>query len=170
MVRLPVAGEKFAEILLAEVTRMVEDDVKNDFHTACVRRVNQVLKEYIFGLCVGLVAAVHFREVACVVAVVVVARSVLHDGRNPDCGEAQCLDVVQTLNHALEVAAPLGVAFVARLDCVPTVDVVARVAVVETGGHKEIDGFVTEVRAAAEGGGSGCHRRQAHTYKEQKYT
>ena len=131
---------------------MVEHDVEDDFHAARVRCVNQVLEQHIFAVGVCLVAAIHLGEVACVVAVVVVARSVLHDGRNPDCGEAQCLDVVQTLNHALEVAAPLGVAFVARLHSIPAVYVVARIAIVKTGGHEEIDTLVTEVRAAAEGG------------------
>ena len=151
LVGIPVAGEEFAEVLLAEVTRMVQHDVKDDFHTARVGSVNQVLEEDVLRLCVCLVAAVHFGEVACVVAVVVVAGSVLHDWGNPDSGEAEGFDVVETFDDTFEVATPSRVAHVVLLR-VPTLGVVRWVAVVETGGHEEIDTLVTEVRAAAEGG------------------
>ncbi len=76
---------------------------------------------------------------------VVEAAAILDWWRDPDGGEAQILDVVELLDQALEVTAPV---WIAGPDTVTVVVVVVRVAVVEARGQQEVDGFGPEVGAA----------------------
>jgi hypothetical protein len=84
------------------------------------------------------------------VAVIVISRSILHDGVDPDSGEAECLDIVELVDEALEVTAPARVfgRLLAFL-IVSAQHVVAGVTIVETSGEDEVDTLVTEVCAAA---------------------
>ena len=80
------------------------------------------------------------------IAVVVVAGSVLDDRSDPDSGKAQCLEVIELVDQALEVAAPCRVAFgIVRLCVVPAVNVVAGVAVIKTGGNDKVNGILTQI-------------------------
>lgn len=149
MIGRPIASEEFAEILLAEVARVVEYDVEDDFHIAGVDLVDESLERDI----VALVAMVDFREIEGVIAVIVVARGIFDYGSDPYSSETESFDIVEFFDEAFEVATPSRVALVSLL-IVPTLSVVGRVAIVESGSHDEIDGFVAKVGAIAnEGGG-----------------
>ena len=153
----PVARKEFAQVLLTKVARVVNHDVEDNLHAARVGRVNQVLE---LGV-VALKTLVNLAEVHGVVAVVVKAAGVLHHRCHPHRRETQRLDVVEFLDKALEVAAPLRILILDVLGAVPTVGVVTLVAVIETGRHHEVDGLVAEVHAVAHHGGKsrhdGCH-------------
>ena len=96
----------------------------------------------------ALIAVVHLREIHGVIAVIVVARSVLHHGGNPNGREAEGLDVVEFVDDAFEISTPAGIAGLDLfLLIVPTQHIVTRIAVVETGGHHEVDGLIAEVGA-----------------------
>ena len=132
LVFCPITIEHLAESGLAEVTGVVEDDVEDNLHTALVCFFDNLLETNAFGL----IAMVHFREIVCMVAVVVITRGVLYDRSNPDSGEAKCLDVVHLLDETFEVTTPSRIA---RVVTIPTVGVIRCVAVKETGCHHEID-------------------------------
>ena len=140
-----VAGEQLAQVLLAEVARVVEHDVEDDFHAALVRFVNHGLETHV----AALQALVHLAHVHGMVAVIVKSRGVLHHWRNPDGGEAQRLDVVHALNESLEVTTPVGVLVGNVLAGIPAVGVVRLVAVVEARRHHKVDTFVAEVSTSA---------------------
>ena len=149
MIGRPIAREEFAEILLAEVACVVEHDVEDDFHVAGMHLVYKSLERDI----VALVAVVDFREIEGMIAVIVVARGIFDYGSDPYGGETESLDIVEFFDEAFEVATPSRVALVGLL-IVPALSVVGRVAIVESGSHDEIDGFVAKVGAIAnEGGG-----------------
>ncbi len=174
------ARELLAELLLAEVAGVVEHDVENDLDALLVRLVDEGLEvdvaraaAVVFSLALmTLVAQVYLRHVHGMVAVVVVARRVLHHGGDPDGSEAKRLDVVELVDQSGKVATP---ARVARLDLfslvVPTEHVVVGVAVVETGGDDEIDRLVAEVSSIGVEVASGIYgRRQAcRRHKRQKH-
>jgi hypothetical protein len=102
---------------------------------------------------VALVAMVDFREIESMIAVIVVARGIFDHRGNPYSSETESFDIVELFDEAFEVATPSRVALVSLL-IVPTLSVVGRVAIVESGSHDEIDGFVAKVGAIAnEGGG-----------------
>ena len=128
----PITIKEFAQISLSEVTRMVEHDVEDNLHTFCVRSVNEILKFHIFRL----IATIYFREIMCMIAVVVITRSVLHDRSNPHSSKAKCLDVIKFLDQTFEVTTP---SWVTRVVTVPAVCVVRCITVIETGGHHKID-------------------------------
>ena len=140
LVSRPIASEEFAEVLLAEVTCVVEYDIQDDLHTFCVSSINQILELYILAL----IALIYFREVACVIAMIVVARGVFHHRSNPNSSKSEGLDIVQFLNQTFEVATPSRVAYIIVL-CIPTLGIIVWVTVVETGGHYEVDLLVAEV-------------------------
>src|SRR5512132_925499 len=82
------------------------------------------------------------------VAVIVEAGPVFDRRRNPDGGEAEVADVVEALDEATKVAAPMRVDGIARgikADAVAAEEVVRRVAVVEAGGDDEVDRLLAEV-------------------------
>ena len=153
----PVAGKEFAEVFLTEVARVVEHDVENNFHAACMCCIDKVLKLNIFAF----VAFVHLGEVQGVITVVVVTRTVGNDRRNPHGRKAQRFDVIEFFDQAFEIAAPSRVAHIVILS-IPTLRVVRGIAVVETGSHHKIDGLVAEVGATwIRGGGTyALHQKQ----------
>ena len=138
---------------------MVEHDIQDYLHALCVRCINQVLKFHILTL----IALIHFREVAGVIAVIVIARSILHHRSNPYSCKTECLDVVQFLNQALEVATPCRVAYVVVLR-VPTLGIVTWITIVETGGHHKINLLIAEIRATREQ----CGSNSAYRYCTQR--
>jgi len=142
LVGVPIAREQFAEILFAEIAGVVDDDVEQDFHAASVGGVDDGLEINVFAL----ISVVHLADVAGVIAVVVVAGGVLHDGRNPNGGESERFDVVHLLDETFEVAAPARVAVVGRL-IVPALRIIGGVAIVEAGGDGEVNHLVAKVRA-----------------------
>lgn len=97
---------------------------------------------------VALVAMVDFREIEGVIAVIVVARGIFDYGSDPYSSETESFDIVEFFDEAFEVATPSRVALVGLL-IVPALSVVGRVAIVESGSHYEIDGFVAKVGAIA---------------------
>ncbi len=146
--------EKVAEVVFAEIRGVVEHDVKHDFHAFGMCGVDEALESHVLACApflAALIAEVYFREVHGVVAVEVGAGSVLHYRGDPDGGEAESLDVVELVDEALEVAAPVGVT-VGNLDVlvIPAAYVVGGVTVIETGGHGEVDGFIAEIGAVAD--------------------
>ena len=159
-----VAGEEGVEVGLSEVACVLEHDVKHNLEALGVGGVDEVLEFHVllrapFGA--ALVAEVDARHVHGVVAVVVYAGAVLHHGCDPDGGESEGLDVVELLDKTCEVAAPCGVVGGnLLLLLVPGADVVLGVAVIEAGGHREIDGLVAEVRTLSHE--SRGHRGQRH--------
>ena len=109
-----------------------------------MRRGDQIL----IGEVRALVAGVDLRKVEGMVAVVVITGGVLDDRSNPYRGEAQRLDVVELVGKTFEVAAPRGVGIgVVRLLIIPAVNVVAGIAVIETGGDDEVDGVLAHINA-----------------------
>lgn len=87
-------------------------------------------------------------EVHGMIAVIVVTRGILDDRGDPDGSEAECLDVVELVNDAGEVATPAGVACLDLAGLiVPAEDVVVWVTIVEAGGDHEVDALVAEVGA-----------------------
>ena len=102
--------------------------------------------QILIGEIVALISRIDLGEVERVIAVVIIAGSVLNDWGDPYSGEAQCLDVVELVGKTLEVAAPCGVGVgVVCLLVIPAVNVVAGVAVIETGGNDEVDGILTHI-------------------------
>ena len=96
---LLAACELRAELSLTEVTGVVEHDVKDDLDTFLVCRIDELLKHHITATAItALIAAVYFREVGSMIAVIVISRSILHDGVDPDSGEAQRLDIVELVD------------------------------------------------------------------------
>ena len=79
------------------------------------------------------------------VAMVVIARSILDDGRDPDSSESQGFDVIHLLYQSLEIPTPGRITGVLRL-IVPTLGIVRRITVVEPRRQQEIDLFVAEIR------------------------
>jgi hypothetical protein len=91
-----------ADAVLAGV---VDHHVLDDLDALGVGGVDQVL----VGGVGGFQPRVDAGPVVGVVAVVVEPGAVLHRRRDPDGGEAEIADVVQALDQALEVAAPVRV-------------------------------------------------------------
>ena len=136
---------------LTEVSGVVEHDVEDDLDAFLVSGINELLEHHVTAASVtALIAAVHLREVGSMVAMIVISRSILHDGVDPDSGEAQSLDVVKLVDESLEVTAPAWVfgGLLAFL-IVPAQHVVAGITVVEAGGEDEVDTLVAEVCSAA---------------------
>ena len=140
-----VAVEKLAQVFLAEVARVVDDDVKHNLHASRMGGVYQVLQLAV----IALISCIHSAHIHRMIAVVVKARCVLYHWCNPHCSESQCLDIVQTLNQSLEVAAPLGVVHSSVFRAVPAVGVITWVAVIEARGDGKVDSFVSEVISAS---------------------
>ena len=129
-----------AEKSVAPVAGVIPDNVLDNLHILGVRRVNQVL----IGSALTLIADVNSGHVHRMIAVVVIAAAVGNNRRNPDSGKAQCLEVVELVNQALEVAAPCRVGGrVVGGAVVPAVNVVAAVAVIKARGHNKINGILT---------------------------
>ena len=148
-----VALIELAEEVFAEVAGVLEHDVEDYLQPLGVSGIDKALEGNVLRcspLLSALVAKVYRREVHGVVAVVVVARSVLHNRCNPDSSEAESLDVVELVDESLEVTTPAWVLRGnLRLLVVPAKHVVCRVAIVEASGNDEVDGFVTEVSTGA---------------------
>ena len=133
-----------------ELARMIDHHVLDDLDPLGVGGVDEIL----VGRPGRLQTWVDAGPVVGMVAVVVEPGAVLHRGRDPDGGEAEIGDVVQSLHQSLEVAAPVGVDGLAvgiEADAVATEEVVARVPVVETGGDQEIDGLLAKVVTLLDG-------------------
>ena len=98
----------------------------------------------------ALITAVNMLEIHSMIAVVVITGCVLYDRSDPDGSETKRLDVVELVNHALEVASPARV-FCFNLRClvVPAEHIVSCVTIVETRGHHKIDTFVSEISTIA---------------------
>ena len=146
------AHELRAEMSLAEVSGVVEDDVEDDLDTFSMSGIDEFLKHHVAGTLAvaALIAAVDLRKVGGVVAVVVIPRCILHDGVDPDSGEAKGFDVVEPVDEPLEVTTPAWVfGRCLTLLVVPAEHVVAWITVIKTGSKDEIDAFVAEVCSAA---------------------
>lgn len=155
---------------------MVQYDVEHHLHALGVSGIDKVLEFNVLRcapLGAAFVAEIYGREIHGVVAVEVGAGAVLHDRSDPDGGEAEGLDVVEFVDQAFEVAAPVGVVvFNLYVLVVPAAYVVGRVTVVETGGHGKVDGLVAEVRALAHkclGHRRGCHTSHQATNEQLLY-
>ena len=130
-----------ADAVLAGV---VDHHVLDDPDAARVRLVDQIL----IGGVRRFQSRIDARPVVGMVAVVVEAGPVLHGRRNPDGGEAEIADVVEALDEAAEVAAPVRVDSVAggvEVDAIAAEEIIGRIAVVEAGGDDEVDRLLAEV-------------------------
>ena len=136
----PVTFKQFAQMFLAEVSRVVQYNVNDYLHAPLMDSIDKRLQRDVLAL----IATIYPTEIHSVVAVIVVARGVLHHRSYPDGGKAQRLDVVQFLNESFEVAAPRWVAGI-TFAVVPALGVVLRVAVIETCGQQEIYCLVAEI-------------------------
>ena len=164
-----VAVEELAQVLLAKVARVVYHNVENHLHAAGMCRIYQVLELHV----VALQAAVHLAHVHGMVAMIVIARGILHHRSNPYRSKPQRLDVVEFLYQSLEVATPLGVLIgdIACLVSIPAIGVVATVAVIETRGHGKIDGLVAKVGPAThKGGRSNALQRRCKQHATAQYS
>ena len=162
----PVAIEKTAEVGFAKIACMVEHDIQDDLHAAFVGFVDECLETDV----VRLVAMVHLGEVVGMVAMVVITRSVLYDGRDPYGGKTEGFDIVEFLDQSLEIASPSRVAGILGV-VVPALGVVGRVTIVETGGDDEIDLLVAEVGSRREEGAcrSGHGDQQGQKHKREVF-
>ena len=84
--KMSITVEHLAELLLTEVTSVVEHDVKNDLDTLVVSLVDEFLEHHVTTLAAvtALIAAVNLREIHGMIAVVVITRRILNDRCNPD--------------------------------------------------------------------------------------
>ena len=84
--KMSITVEHLAELLLTEVTGVVEHDVKNDLDTLVVSLVDEFLEHHVTTLAAvtALIAAVNLREIHGMIAVVVITRRILNDRCNPD--------------------------------------------------------------------------------------
>ena len=168
--KLCITIEQLAELLLTEVTGVVEHYVKNDLDTLGVSLVDEFLEHHVTALTItALIAAVYMLEIHGMIAVVVITGCVLYDRSDPDGCETKRLDVVELVDDALEVASPARV-FCFNLCCliVPAEHIVFRITIVETSGNHEIDTFVSEVSTIA-GKRIRSHRlhRDQHEHKNR---
>ena len=83
---MSITVEHLAELLLTEVTGVVEHDVKNDLDTLVVSLVDEFLEHHVTTLAAvtALIAAVNLRKIHGMIAVVVITGCVLYDRSNPD--------------------------------------------------------------------------------------
>lgn len=117
------------QVLLAEVTGMINNDILNDLNALGMCGVNQFL---VGGAC-GLVSRIDFGKINRVIAVIIIPAGILHDRCNPDGAEAERFDVVKLLDQALEISSPSWIGIrVAGLGIVPGMGIVAGIAVIET--------------------------------------
>jgi hypothetical protein len=133
----------------AELAGMIDDHVLDDLDVLGVGGVDQVL----VGGSGGFQPRVDAGPVVGMVAVIVESGAVLHRRRDPDGAETEVSKIVQALDQALEVAAPMridGVALCVESDAVATEEVVGGVAVVKACRQQEIDGLLAEVRPLRE--------------------
>ena len=129
------------EVGLTEISRVVQNNIEDDLHSSRVCLVDDRLKRD----ALRLMAMVHFGEIVCMVAVVVISGRVLHDGGDPYRCKTECFDIIHLLDQSFEITAPGGVAGVLGL-IVPALCVVRRVAVIETRRQQKIDLLVTKIR------------------------
>ena len=167
--KLCVTIEQLTEFFLTEVTGMVEHDIEDNLDTLGMSLIDEFLEHHVTTLTItALIAAVNMLEIHSMIAVVVITRRILNDRSNPDGSETKRLDVVELVNHTLEVASPARV-FCFNLRClvVPAEHIVFRVTIVETGGNHEIDTFVSEVSTIVVKRFR-CHRLQGdqHEHKD----
>ena len=127
-------------------------NVEDDLDTFSMSGIDEFLKHHVAGALAvaALVAAVDLREVGGMVAVVVIPRGILHDGVDPDSGEAKGFDIVEPVDESLEVTTPAWVfgRLLAFL-IVPAEHIVAWITVIKTGSKDEVDALVAEVCSAA---------------------
>ena len=142
-----VAVEQLAQMFLAKVSGVVDHNVEYHLHAAGVSCIDEVLELHI----VAFETAVHMTHVHSVIAVIVISRCVLDNGRNPYRGEAQSLDIIEFIDKSFEVSAPFGVLIgnIAGLVSVPAISVVAVVAVIEACGHSKVDSLIAKIGATA---------------------
>ena len=138
---------------------MVQYDIEDDLHSPRVGFVNDRLKTD----ALRLMPVVHFREVVCMIAVIVISGRVLHDRRDPDSCKTKRFDIIHLLDQPFEIAAPRGVTGVLGL-IVPALRVVRRIAVIETRREQEVYLLVTKIRTRGEIGRR-CGRKGAQEGK-----
>ena len=115
---------------------MVPYNVLNDLHIFIMRCIDKIL------ICEigGLVTHINSSKVECMVAVVVITGGICYNRGNPNCREAKCLDVIKLIGKTFEISAPCGVFVgVTCLGVIPAMNVVACVAVIETGCDDKVD-------------------------------
>ena len=166
--KLCVTIEQLAELLLTEVTGVVEHDIEDNLDTLGMSLIDEFLEHHVTTLTItALIAAVNMLEIHGMIAVVVITGCVLYDRSNPDGSETKRLDIVELINDTLEVTSPARV-FCFNLRClvVPAEHIVFRISIVETGGDHEIDTFVSEVSTIA--GKRVCSHRLHRDQHEHK--
>ena len=143
-----ITVELLAKMLLTEVTGVVEHDIEDNLDTLGVSFVDEFLEHHVTTLfaVTTLIAAVYFREIRSMIAVVVITGCVLYDRSNPDGSETKRLDVVELVDDTLEVTSPTRVlgAHLCFL-VVPAEHIVFRISIVETSGDHEVNTFISEI-------------------------
>lgn len=80
---------------------------------------------------------------------IVQAAAILHRRGDPDCGETEVADVIEPLDQALEVAAPVRVFRLAgravELDAVAAEETDTGIAFVKAGGQQKINGLLAKI-------------------------
>ena len=128
---------------------MLKHDIKDHLDTSLMCLINKILEFYIFlasPFLAALIAEIYIGEIHSVIAVIVEAGSVLYDWSDPDSSETKRLDVIKLLDKTGEIATPYRVIILDLiLLTIPGENVILRIPVIEAGGHREVDCFVTEV-------------------------
>ena len=130
----------------AVLAGMVDHHVLDDLDAFGVCRSYQVLIACIRRF----EARVDFCPVVSMITMVIQAGAVFHRRGDPNGGETKVADVIQALDQAFEVAAPVGVyrhALGIELDAVAAKKIIGRVTVVESRGDEEVNGFLAEILA-----------------------
>ena len=80
--KLCVTIEQLAELLLTEVTSVVEHDIEDNLDTLSVRLVDEFLEHHVTALAAitALIAAVNMLEIHSMITVVIITGCVLHTG------------------------------------------------------------------------------------------
>ena len=136
----PITIEQLAQVGLTEVTGVIQHDIHDDLHSPFMRLVYHRLKTD----ALRLMSVIDLREVVCMVTVVIIAGRILHDRRDPDSGETQRFDVIHLLYQTFEITPPSRVTGILRL-VVPTLRVVRRITVVETGRQQKINLLIAKI-------------------------
>ena len=93
-------------------------------------------------------AVVHTRHIHGMIAMIVISRGILDNRSNPHRSKAKGLDIVELVYQSLEIASPCRVAIIGFL-IIPTLPVVAWVAIIKTGGNNKIYALIAEVGPAS---------------------
>ena len=84
-----ITVELLAELLLTEVTGVVEHDIEDNLDTLGVSLVDEFLEHHVTALfaVTALITAIYLGEIRSMIAVVVITGCILYDRSNPDGSE-----------------------------------------------------------------------------------